>query len=260
MNVMVALKHSEMRIIEDALDMGGGYVLNFSDRSFAEFFDDEFSIGIYSEKYAFNGTSKAKRMRAFVVTEDEYTVAHVLRRFWDHREAIPLYAEAKNCEPVRKRFFELLVKIEGGAAAPRTDAIDRFARDQTLEELVAAIERDIAANKPGPALDRLHTYCMKKFGHLLDRRGVSWERKEPLHSRVGKYVKALETTHPLRNASRQIIKNAIGVFEKFNYVRNDDSLAHDNELPDPAEARFLFDSIVAILRFIKNMEAGSFGT
>jgi hypothetical protein len=31
---MVALKHSEMRIIEDALDMGGGYVLNFSDRSF----------------------------------------------------------------------------------------------------------------------------------------------------------------------------------------------------------------------------------
>ena len=80
---MVALKHSEMRIIEDALAMGGGYVLNFSDRTFAEFFDDEFGIGIYSEKYAFNGTSKAKRMRAFVTTEDEYTVARVLRRFWE---------------------------------------------------------------------------------------------------------------------------------------------------------------------------------
>jgi hypothetical protein len=64
----------------------------------------------------------------------------------------------------------------------------------------------------------------------------------------------------LRDASRQIIKNAIGVFEKFNYVRNDDSLAHDDELPDPPEARFLFDSIVAVLRFIKSIEAARFSS
>jgi hypothetical protein len=140
---------------------------------------------------------------------------------------IPLYAQAENNEQIKKRFFDLLVRIEAGAAA---DAIDRFTRDETLEELVAAIERDITANKPAAALDRLHTYCMKKFGHLLDSYGVAWDRKEPLHSRVGKYVKAL-ASHPLRDASRQIIKNAIAVFEKFNYVRNDDSLAHDNELP-----------------------------
>ena len=151
--------------------------------------------------------------------------------FGNDRESIPLYAEAENHEPVKKRFFDLLVKIERAAAAPRTDAIDRFSRDETLEELVAAIERDISANKPAAALDRLHTYCMKKFGHLLDSHGVPWERKDPLHSRAGKYVKALEASYPLRDASRQIIKNAIGVFEKFNYVRNDDSLAHDNDLP-----------------------------
>jgi hypothetical protein len=257
---MVSLKHSEMRIIDDALAMESGYVLNFSDRTFAEFFDDEFGITIYSEKYAFNGTSKAKHMRAFIKTEDEYTVARVLRRLWEHRDSVPLYARAENDEPVKKRFFDLLTRIEGGAIAPRTDAIDRFTRDETLEELVAAIERDITANKPAAALDRLHTYCMKKFGHLLDSYGVAWDRKEPLHSRAGKYVKALETSYPLRDASRQIIKNAIAVFDKFNHVRNDNSLAHDNELPDHAEARFLFDSIVAILRFIKSIEAARFGT
>ena len=43
---MVQLKHSEKRILEDALDMSGGYVLNFSDRTFAEFFDDQ-GITIY---------------------------------------------------------------------------------------------------------------------------------------------------------------------------------------------------------------------
>ncbi|MGH7935606.1 MAG: abortive infection family protein, partial [Chthoniobacterales bacterium] len=61
---------------------------------------------------------------------------------------------------------------------------------------------------------------MKKFGNLLDIYGVTWDRKEPLHSRAGKYVKALEARHPLPDASRQIIKNAIAVFEKFNFVRN----------------------------------------
>src|ERR1700730_12493166 len=257
---MVVLKHSEMRIIDDALDMGGGYVLHFSDRTFAEFFDDEFGVTIYSEKYGFNGRSKAKHMRAFIKTENEYTVARGLRRFWEHRESIPLYAEAENHKAVKKRFFDLLTRIEGAAETPRTDAIDRFTRDETLEELVAAIERDIAANKPAAALDRLHTYCMKKFGHLLDSHGVTWDRAEPLHSRAGKYVKALEATHPLRDASRQIIKNAISVFDKFNHVRNNDSLAHDNDLPDHAEARFLFDSIAAILRFIKSVEAGRFGS
>jgi hypothetical protein len=58
---MVHLKHSERRILEDALGMGSGYVLNFSDRTFAEFFDDQ-GITIYQPKYDVNGTSKAKHM------------------------------------------------------------------------------------------------------------------------------------------------------------------------------------------------------
>lgn len=93
-----------------------------------------------------------------------------------------------------------------------------------------------------------------------DSHGVTWDRKEPLHSRAAKYVKALDASYPLRDASRAIIKCAIGVFEKFNYVRNDNSLAHDNDLPDHAEARFIFDSIATILRFIKSIEATRFGS
>ena len=55
----------------------------------------------------------------------------------------------------------------------------------------------------------------------------------------------------------QIIKNAVGVFEKFNHVRNNQSLAHDNELIDAAEARFIYDSITAFLRFIESVEVNS---
>lgn len=256
---MVALKHSEMRIIDAAFLMGDGYVLDFSNRTFSEFFDDEFRISIYDDKYSHRGSSKANRFRALIEVEEEYIVCRVLRRLWEHAETLPNIVQHENYDANKKRLFDLLSSIDSAGAVPRTDAIDRFTRDETLEELVAAIERDIAANKPAAVLDRLHTYCMKKFGHLLDAHRVTWDRAEPLHSRVGKYVKACEKDYPMREISKQIIKNAIGVFDKFNYVRNNDTLAHDNELPDHAEARFIFDSVTAILRFVKSVEATKYG-
>lgn len=258
---MVSLKRADMRVFDDAFDMHGGYVLNFSDRTMAEFFDDEFGIDIYQEKYRFNGSSKGKRLRAFIDTEDAYTVAKVARALWKHRESIPLYSgSSPENAALKTRFFDLIGRIEGGGAVPRTDAIEKFKRDETLEELIAAIERDIAANKPAAALDRLHTYCMKKFAHLLDERGIACDRNDPLQSRVGKYVKAVEAERGLREITRRIIKSAISVFDQFNDVRNNTSFAHDNDLIEQAEARFIFDAISAFLRFVKSIETSRFGS
>ncbi|MBR0948648.1 hypothetical protein JQ563_48815 [Bradyrhizobium liaoningense] len=63
---MTNLKRSEMRLIDSALGMGSGYVLNFSDRTFAEFFDDEFRIDVDQQRYKTRGTSKANRLRSFI--------------------------------------------------------------------------------------------------------------------------------------------------------------------------------------------------
>lgn len=257
---MVSLKRSEMRVFDDAFDMHGGYVLNFSDRTMAEFFEDEFGIDIYDGKYSFNGSSKAKHLRAFIAVEDEYTVARVARALWEYRESLPYNQQpGPEADTLKTRFFDLVSRIEGGGAVPRTDALDRFKPDETLEELIAAIERDVGANKPAAALDRLHTYCMKKFAHLLDERGVAWDRNDPLQSRVGKYVKTLEAERDLREITRRIIKSAISVFDQFNDIRNNRSLAHDNDLIDKAEARFIFDAISAFLRFVKSIETSRFG-
>jgi hypothetical protein len=35
-----------MRLIDDLFGMGGGYVLDFNDRTFAEFFRDDLNINI----------------------------------------------------------------------------------------------------------------------------------------------------------------------------------------------------------------------
>jgi hypothetical protein len=79
-----------------------------------------------------------------------------------------------------------------------------------------------------------------------------------LHSRVGKYVKSVNQEQKLQGMTQQILKNAIAVFDKFNHVRNNQSLAHDNELLKKAEARFIFDSISAVLRFVKSVDAVRF--
>lgn len=257
---MTRLKHSEVRIIDDAFDMKSGSVLNFSDRTMREFFDEEFSIDIDDLKYHSNGMSKAKRLRCFIATEDDFLVARVLRRLWEYREGIPQYHERPaEALAAKHRLFSLISKIEAGASVPQTDAIERFKLDETLAELVSAIQRDISANKPAVALDRLHTYCMKKFAHLLDQHSVVWDQSDPLHSRVGKYIKALEREHELREISVRIMKSSISIFEKFNDIRNMGSLAHDNVLVNPAEARYIFEAITNLLRFLKEVEAARFG-
>jgi hypothetical protein len=77
---------------------------------------------------------------------------------------------------------------------------------------------------------------------------------------MGKYMKALTRERELGEMTKQVIRNYIGIFEKFNHVRNNQSLAHDNELLDPAEARFIYDAITAFLFFIKSVEANHFGS
>lgn len=73
---MSTLKAHERVIFEKLFDRGG-YVLNFNDRSFAEFFR-EHSIDINDLKYHKNGASKMKRLRAFWEIEPDPKVGQVL--------------------------------------------------------------------------------------------------------------------------------------------------------------------------------------
>jgi hypothetical protein len=93
----------------------------------------------------------------------------------------------------------------------------------------------------------------------LPSRGIAFDKNDPLHSRVGKYVKALEQERTIREMTRRIIKSSISVFDEFNDIRNNQSFARDNEIVEHAEARFIFDAVCAFLRSIKTVEAARFG-
>lgn len=75
---MSSLKAIEKKVFEDLFGMASGYLLDFSNNTFAEFFRETANIDIYAQKYDFNGDSKAKRLRAFWEAEPDAVVGRVL--------------------------------------------------------------------------------------------------------------------------------------------------------------------------------------
>ena len=49
-------------IIDRVFGMEGGYVLDFSNRTFANFFHEELGVDIYDDRWAAQGSSKANRL------------------------------------------------------------------------------------------------------------------------------------------------------------------------------------------------------
>ena len=80
---MSDLTGSDRRKLEKLLDMSGGYVLNFSDRTFGGFFDD-YRIEIDADRYRANGSSKANRMRTFWTLDANFLVARVIGGLIDY--------------------------------------------------------------------------------------------------------------------------------------------------------------------------------
>ncbi len=257
-----SLTRSEKRAIVGPLEDEPGYILDFSNRTFEEFFEDEFGIQIYDEKFAFNGTSKKKRLEAFLEIVETALAIRVLRRLWDYRATLPEHYHSNTPEAEtanRSKFFTVLDKLAGNPATPVVETIEAFDSEPALGDVVSAIERDIRDGAHNAALDRLHTYCQKKTRLLLEAKGETAHKNEALHSRIGKYIKILAYEGDRSEMTIQILKNSISIFEKFNGVRNDQSLAHDNDLIEAKEARFIFESVLCVLKFMKSIDNESFG-
>jgi hypothetical protein len=80
---MADLKTLEKRHLEDLFGMSGGFVLDFTNQSFATLFRDSVRVNIYDQKYAIQGDSKARRLRAFWDCESNAIVGKVLKEMLD---------------------------------------------------------------------------------------------------------------------------------------------------------------------------------
>src|SRR5712691_12860103 len=112
---MTNIRSIDMLAIDDLFEMSGGYVLNFSDRTFAQFFLEELNMDIDNPIYAKNGTSKAKRLRCFLQTVDKPTVVRTLNALWEYREALRLRAGREETQQnAQGRFLAIIDRLTSG--------------------------------------------------------------------------------------------------------------------------------------------------
>lgn len=109
-----------MELIDALFGMSSGYVLDFSDRTFAEFFRSELGINIDGPGYSTEGTSKAKRLRYLLRTSEPRVVVQTLLALWEYRETKRRRAGAAEQFPDAKNEFDALIERLGGErpAAP----------------------------------------------------------------------------------------------------------------------------------------------
>ncbi|MGC9418621.1 MAG: abortive infection family protein [Rhodovulum sp.] len=82
---MAKLKHYQIEQIRKWFSPEPGYVLDFSNRAFKEFFEDHFEVNIYADAFSEKGTSKFNRLLAFISVSPPHLVIELLRLLWKRR-------------------------------------------------------------------------------------------------------------------------------------------------------------------------------
>lgn len=249
---------SHQRTIFDRIfHSGAGYVLDFSDRTMAEWFEETLDLDIFQPRFQVDGHSKGKTLRGFVEIAEPRLVARVLRTLWAYRCTLDEYQEKSTQDEERlKAWLEQFTdELERASSLKLDDAFKNFAGDTTLPKLRASIAGDLVAEKPDVALDRLHTYCVKRFRSLLAARNAPVDASTPLHAIFGTYGKFLWDEGTVSAFALPTLRVQHKLFEGLNDARNKRSFAHDNELLTVSEAQFLVDCVLASLTFIERIEA-----
>ncbi|WAC62074.1 restriction endonuclease [Pseudoxanthomonas sp. SL93] len=165
---MSIIKASEMRVIDRVLGMESGYVLNFSDRTIAEFFLDELNIDFNDERFATNGTSKAKRLRTFLQTVDKGTAARTLRQLLKYRVSMyQLSGQADDLPNADGMLLEVVARLEGKMAGDDGGRVPSPASVPVpIEALKSALIalHDLAPQPRGYAFEKFTTDFFQAYG------------------------------------------------------------------------------------------------
>ncbi|MFD2717437.1 abortive infection family protein [Hymenobacter monticola] len=255
---MSSLTPLDKHKLEKAFNMANGFVLDFSDKSFQAFALDSVKLDIQDEKYNLNSGSKANRLRSFWAKESDQVVGkltHDMLGYWKYRKDD---AGAEISEVEQKAYEEacqISERLKGRTDVEHIETAQVIAKDENFQLLASQIKDNIENGQPEAGLDRLHTYLMKYFRHLCEKRGIAADRDEPLNSVFGKYVKALQAASLIKSdMSELILKSSISLLSKFNYVRNNQSLAHDNKTLNREESFLIFRNISALMKFVESIE------
>lgn len=166
---MSDLTESDRRALEKLFGMSSGYMLNFSDRTFGDFFDEHL-LRIDDKRYKARGTSKANRLRTHWELDGNRVVGRVIGGLIDHAAEENYFADSSpsliaNCQNIAQRLLsdQLVAELEAPAAT---------GDERDFEVVSQDVGEAIKKNQPEGALDRLHTFVIKFVRVCCEPHGI----------------------------------------------------------------------------------------
>lgn len=253
---MAELSFIENNTVEEFLDMSGGYVLDFSDRTFANFVGNVLGVDITQEQYLTKGTSKANRLRTLIRLESNHNIAKLLSAFYDYKRDFFLRKGKEINEYQFESFRKICNKYSGEQVVLDIDAVKANNDDKDFNHLAKLIKESIEKNEPESALDRLHTFLFKFLKELCKYHNVEFNQEETVNAVYGKYIKAIREKGWIESQmAEKIIQSTFAVMQSFNDIRNNKSFAHDNPILNYDESILIFNYVTTTIKFIQAIEA-----
>ena len=166
---MSSLRPIDFRTIEELVEFvrGRGYVLDFSDATFSEFFAVELDVDIDDPVYAEGGTSKGKRLRCFLSKVDNATAARTLQALSEYRRE-HLYSTG-NEDPVANaegRLLGIIQRLNGETSGVADEQPKRAFNTAQLADLRRDLYglRDLAPQPRGYAFEGFLKRAFDLFG------------------------------------------------------------------------------------------------
>ena len=134
---MAILRHLDKKILEQLFDRGG-YVLDFNNRSFSDFFNDHY-INIDAHKYHTYGTSKMKRLRAFWDKEADQIVGNIVLALLEYGKAVGELEEGDTYQQGMKIGY----RLSGKAVTPKNESnADDFLKHEFEDVALSKLNLD----------------------------------------------------------------------------------------------------------------------
>ncbi len=246
---MSKLSYIQKRNFEKLFDMETWYVINLSNNTFQKFVVDS----IWVDPYDLNlDLSKAKLLRHIIQEESDYNVWKLLLDLLDYYET-----EFWNDENLDQALIDKCKAIASNLKNNWDISkinIENNDNDKTLDLLLSEIESAKDKENPETILDRLHTLTVKHIRKLTVKYNIDTEWKS-LSALFWLYIKELRKEWIVESElTSLIVKSNINILERFNYIRNNQSLAHDNEILNSNESILIINNIINLLHFIEKLK------
>ncbi|MFH6689306.1 TIGR02391 family protein [Cellulosimicrobium funkei] len=224
---MAALTAPQKSVLESILGMDTGYVLDFSNASFRDFFED---LGIdIDDESTYGDGSKANRMRALWRVGSNQNVAKTLRALAEYVEAKHsigqlLHVDAMQLAQIRKTARELDPVVENAGAPVSITTEATVARNlisiKIHEDIYSHIETYISSEDYFHAVEEAYKVVREKLRELTGHEKAS-EVFNPVAERKTYYGALFGKDEPATQAEGDFFRGIGYLHLGVQYLRNE---------------------------------------